>query len=93
MDATRVSNDLFGRACRLPLALWILGSNKERFFQSEPPQELGGRTAIRQELERFVGAGLLDIERPDNENRVYYVRTDSPLWDIMRAAGDVIDHH
>jgi hypothetical protein len=93
MDATRVSNDLFGRQCRLPLALWILRSNKERFFQSEPPETLGGRTAIRQELERFVSAGLLDIERPDNENRVYYVRTDSPLWEIVRAAGDVVDHH
>lgn len=93
MDAARVSNDLFGRSCRLPLALWILRNNKDRFFQSEPPQRFGGRTAIRQELDRFVNAGLLNIERPDNESRVYYIRTDSPLWEIVRAAGEVVDRH
>jgi hypothetical protein len=91
MDATRVSKDLFGRPCRLPLALWILRSNKERFYQSEPPRSIDAQSAITQELDRFVSVGLLDIERPDGENRVYYVRTDSPLWEIVRTAGEVID--
>lgn len=91
MDATRVSNDLFGRPCRLPLLLWLLAHPKGRIFQSEPPVSLGARTAIRQELERFSRAGLLDQERPDGESRVYYVRTDSPLWDIVRAAAHVMD--
>lgn len=91
MDVEQVSELVFGRRCRLPLALWILRSEKDRFFQSQPPRELGAATAIRQELARFVRAGLLDQERPDAENRVYYVRTDSSLWEIVRAAGDVLD--
>ncbi len=91
MDATQVSDDLFGRPCRLPLALWILRHNKDRFFQSEPPSEFGGPTAVRQELARLTRAGLLAEERPDADIRVYYVRTDSPLWEIVRIAGDVID--
>lgn len=92
MEVTRVSEDLFGRGCRLPLALWILNHPKERIFQSEPPDHLGGRTAIRQELARFARIGLLDEERPDGESRVYYVRTGSPLWEVIRVAGEASRH-
>jgi hypothetical protein len=90
LDATRVSDDLFGRPCRLPLMLWLLAHPKGRIYQSEPPDSLGARTAIRQELERLTRSGLLDEERPDGESRVYYVRSNSPLWDIVRAAARVI---
>lgn len=90
MDATRVSKELFGRPCRLPLLLWILAHPKDRIYQSEPPASLGARTAIREELDRFVRAGLLDEERPDGDARVYYIRTNSPLWGIVSAAGQVI---
>jgi len=86
VDATRVSDELFGRPCRLPLMLWLLEHPKDRIYQSEPPESLGGRTAIRQELDRLTRAGLLREERPDGDQRVYYVRTDSPLWGIVRAA-------
>lgn len=86
-----MSRDLFGRPCRLPLALWILDHDKT-FFQSEPPRTLGPPTAIRQELDRFVKAGLLDQYRPDGENRVYYERSESPIWAIIRAAKDVVGH-
>ncbi len=86
MELPQVSADLFGRACRLPIALWILDRDKPRFFQSEPPTELAAQTALRQELARLVRAGLLVEERPDGENRVYYVRTDSSLWEIIRTA-------
>jgi len=48
-------------------------------------------SAVRQELARFVRAGLLDEERPDAENRVYYTRTDSPLWAIIQAAGEAVE--
>jgi hypothetical protein len=89
-DAARVSAALFGRACRLPIAIWILKRDKPRFFQSEPPRELGVASAVRQELARFVRVGLLDEERPDAENRVYYTRTDSPLWAIIKAAVDAV---
>jgi hypothetical protein len=90
MDTTRVSKLLFGRPCRLPIALWILGFEKDRFFQSEPPEYLGARTAITQELDRFTELGLLAKETPDHENRVYYVRTMSPLWDVIRTAAEVV---
>lgn len=91
MDATQASSLLFGRPCRLPLLLWLLDHPKGRIFQSEPPAHLGARTAIREELARFTRAGLLEEERPDADPRVYYVRTDSALWDIVRVAGGVVD--
>lgn len=90
MDVERISNEIFGRSCRLPLMLWVLGNPKDRFYQSEPPDSLGARTAIRQELERLTRAGLLHEERPDGDPRVFYLRTDSPLWDIVRAAADIL---
>jgi hypothetical protein len=91
VNATQASALLFGRSCRLPLLLWLLDHPKGRIYQSEPPAHLGVRTAIREELARFTRAGLLDEERPDADPRVYYVRTDSPLWNIVRAAGAVVD--
>lgn len=86
MEIERVSDRLFGRSCRLPLLFWILDHPKDRIYQSEPPETIAGRTAIRQELVRLTEVGLLDEERPDGDARVYYVRTASPLWDVVRAA-------
>jgi len=91
MDATRVSEDMFGRPCRLPIMLWLLNHPKDRIYQSEPPDSLGARTAVRQELVRLTRVGLLREERPDGDPRVFYVRTDSPLWEIVKAAADVIN--
>ena len=85
-DETRISALMFGRACRLPLARWILAHPKGRFFQSEPPPSVGAPTAVRQELHRMVQLGLLERERPDGENRVYYVRTTADLWRVFLAA-------
>ena len=90
MDAGRVSADLFGRSCRLPVAMWILARDKPNFYQSEPPRALGSPTAIRQELTRLTRAGLLDEERRDGENRVYYVRTDSPWWGVIELASEIL---
>jgi DNA-binding transcriptional regulator PaaX len=70
--------------------MWIAQRTTPRFYQSEPPKELGAPTAVRQELTRFVQMGLLDEERPDGENRVYYERTDSPLWAIIETAVSVL---
>jgi DNA-binding transcriptional ArsR family regulator len=90
MGAERISADLFGRRCRLPIAIWILGRDKPRFYQSEPPPELASPTAIRQELARLTRAGMLDEERPDGENRVYYVRTDSAWWEVIKVARQIL---
>jgi hypothetical protein len=35
--------------------------------------------------------GMLEEERRDDARRVYYERTDSPLWKIIEAAADVIE--
>ena len=40
MDVHQVGKLLFGRPCRLELALWITRHDKPRFFQSEPPKGL-----------------------------------------------------
>lgn len=83
---TRVDEAIFGRACRLALARWILEHAEGRFFQSEPPKTVASPTAVRQELDRFVGVGLLRVERSKGDRRIYYVRTDSPLWEVFRTA-------
>lgn len=90
MELQRVSADLFGRSCRLPVALWILRRAQPRFYQSEPPPSLGAPTAVRQELERLTRAGLLSVEKAEGDNRVYYSRTSSPLWRVFAEVADVI---
>jgi hypothetical protein len=40
VDVQQVGKLLFGRACRLELALWIAHRDKPQFFQSEPPKEV-----------------------------------------------------
>ena len=46
---------------------------------------------LAKELGRLVRLGMLDEVRPDDARRVYYDRTDSPLWKIIEAAADVVD--
>lgn len=91
MDAREVGGQLFGRPCRLALALWIVGHDKPRFYQSEPPREVILQGDVAKELARLVRLGMLDEERPDDSRRVYYHRTDSPLWKIIQAAAEVVE--
>jgi len=44
---------------------------------------------LAKELGRLVRLGMLVEERRDDARRVYYERTDSPLWKIIQAAADV----
>jgi hypothetical protein len=90
LDAREVGGELFGRPCRLTLALWIVRHDKPRFYQSEPPREVILQGDAAKELGRLVRLGMLEEERPDDSRRVYYERTDSPLWKIIQAAADVI---
>jgi len=46
---------------------------------------------VAKELARLVRLGMLDEERPDDSRRVYYHRTDSPLWKIIQAAAEVVE--
>lgn len=91
MEVTRLSDVLFGRSCRVPLAIWIMDHPKGRFFQSEAPREVIGPTAARQELARFVEIGLVEVERPDGDKRVFYVRTNSPLWQIIETTRALLE--
>lgn len=88
--ATRVSDRLFGRRCRLAVALYALQHPKGRFFQSEPPTfPSAPSSAITKELRRLVDLGMLEEERRDETNKIYYVRVASPLWRIVAVAGSV----
>jgi hypothetical protein len=90
VDPTRVSDRLFGRGCRLPLAAWIATNEKGVFYQGEPPRfGTTSQSNIRQELQRLVEIGMLDVEQRDDSRRVYYVRTDSSLWRIVDVAVEV----
>ncbi|MCV7034911.1 MULTISPECIES: hypothetical protein [Mycobacterium] len=92
MDATRASELLFGRKCRLAVAAWVLQHPKGRFFQSEPRGiEHASPSNVLEELNRLVRLGMLEVERPDDSRRVYYVRTNSKLWDIIATAIEAID--
>jgi hypothetical protein len=91
LDAHEVGGELFGRPCRLTLALWIVRRDKPRFYQSEPPREVIQQSAVAVETGRLVRLGMLEEQRPDDSRRVYYERTDSPLWKIIEAAADVIE--
>jgi hypothetical protein len=60
---------------------------KGRYFQCEPSGiEHASSSNITEELKKLVELGTLDIERPEDSRRIYYVRTNSPLWDIIAAA-------
>lgn len=91
MDATRVSDRLFGRGCRLPLAAWVAQHPKGRFFQSEAPTfGTTSRSNVNQELQRLLELGMLEVERPDETKKVFYVRSKSPLWDVVRLAAEIL---
>jgi hypothetical protein len=91
LDVAEVGKQLFGRPCRLALALWIVQREKPSFYQSEPPREVIRQGDLADELGRLVRLGMLEEERRPDARRVYYNRTDSPLWAIIKAAADVID--
>ena len=90
MDVNEIGKLLFGRPCRLALALWIVRREKPRFYQSEPPREVILPGDLAKELGRLVRLGMLDEVRPDDARRVYYDRTDSPLWKIIEAAAAAV---
>jgi len=90
VEVAEVGKLLFGRPCRLALALWIAGHEKGRFFQSEPPREVILPGDLGKELARLVRLDMLQEERPDGDRRVWYTRTDSRLWGVIEAAADAL---
>ena len=91
MDVDEVGRLLFGRPCRLALALWIVRHDKPRFYQSEPSREVILQSDASDELNLLVRLGMLHEDRPDDTRRVYYERTVSPLWKIFESAAEAIE--
>lgn len=93
MDSTRISELLFGRKCRLAVAAWVLQHPKGRFFQSEAAGQIehASQSNITEEFNRLVELGMLEIERPPDSRRVYYVRTNSQLWEAIAAVLEAVD--
>jgi hypothetical protein len=46
---------------------------------------------VRDELKRLVDLGILDAERPEDSARIYYVRTNSRLWEIIATAAAALE--
>ncbi|GAB3451638.1 hypothetical protein [Actinophytocola sediminis] len=90
MEVDEVGRLLFGRPCRLRVALWIHQRGGRRFYQSEPPLTVIPQSAAGTELRRFVHLGMLTEHRESGSRRVYYDITTSPLWAIVIAAARVV---
>jgi predicted transcriptional regulator len=90
VDIDTVGKTLFGNPVRLRLCIWIWLRDKD-FFQSEPPREVGVQNAVRQELHKLEKLGMLRSERRDATRRVYYLREESLLWNIIASVQEVIE--
>ncbi|ADJ49035.1 hypothetical protein AMES_7209 [Amycolatopsis mediterranei S699] len=86
METDELGRLLFGRPCRLKLALWILDHPQRRFYQSEPPSDVIAQSAVGVELRRLASLGMLTESSGKERRRIYYDRTDSSLWSIIEAA-------
>jgi hypothetical protein len=82
---------LFGRSCRLRLALWILEQSDRRFYQSEPPPSVIVQSAAAIELQRLVSIGMLRVSPQKERRRVYYERTNSRLWSAIETIRDTLE--
>ncbi|MCX0270051.1 hypothetical protein NLM24_04865 [Nocardia zapadnayensis] len=83
-----LSAALFGRALRLPLAIWVR-SRSEPFFQRQASDGIGiAQTYVRKELASFVKLGMLrELPRAEGDKRLFYEQVaDHPWWLIIDAA-------
>lgn len=96
-----ISSALFGRALRLPLALWVR-TRSEPFFQRQAADGVGThQTYIRKELATLVRLGMVrELPRTDGDNRLFYEQVPThPWWGIIDAAhhaakqSPTSDHH
>lgn len=86
METGELGRLLFGRPCRLKLALWILDHPQRSFYQSEPPSSVIPQSAVGAELRRLALLGMLTESRDKQQRRIYYHRTESVFWSIIEAA-------
>lgn len=90
-----LARSLFGRPARIALAAWIIERGSATFFQGEALDAVSAfgeaRTAVGQELERFVAWGLIQRSEPGpSERRVFYAANkEEPVWQILRSAAQI----
>lgn len=88
---------LFGSAARYDVGVWIANRPGSAFYPSSIFEEtnLGFSTSLTNHAiyDRFVELEMLQLRDTHrlNSRSVFYVRTDSLLWDIFRAAGRASD--
>lgn len=82
-----LSAALFGRAVRLPLAVWVRGRT-EPFFQREAAEGVSTHQPyIRKELTTLVTLGMVRELPRINRARVFYEQVpDHPWWSVIDAA-------
>jgi len=90
MDITEVSQHLFGRGMRLPIAAWIRSQpGGAAFYQRELAHGAGvDEQYVRRELDSLCALGMVVRERrAQGEVRQYYnADRDHPLWSIIDIA-------
>lgn len=88
-----IGASLFGRRLRLHVALWVLArKEREPFYQSEVARGVDySVSGVSSELDRLVDLEMIRKLQPEHrDRRVYYVRTASPLWEIIRAVDTAV---
>lgn len=89
-----VSASLFGRALRLPLAVWVRNQH-EPFFQRQAADGTAApQTYVRKELTTLVDVGMVrELPRADGDNRVFYQQIpEHPWWEIIDVASRTAEH-
>lgn len=88
-----LGGELFGRAIRLRLLVWVRSQN-EAFFQSQAARaiEYSGVSAVAKELDMLERLGMVrKFGRPNRVGRQNYLREDNPLWSIVDVTVAAID--
>lgn len=83
-----LSAALFGRAVRLPVAVWVRGQT-EPFFQRQAAEGIGDhQTYVRKELATLVQLGMVrELPRVTDRARVFYQQIpEHPWWAVIDAA-------
>lgn len=89
-ETKNVAKSMFGRPSRVLVAAWVIDRGSEAFFLLEAQIALqphgAALSAVRDDLEQFVGAGMLQSVQIGN--RRYFQPLPHPLWHAWRGIGE-----
>ena len=87
MDLALLSDVLFGRSMRLPIAIFVLEKESGLVYPLEIAEELGHKpTYVAQELGRLASIGMVTELPKGDSRRRYFQRLDHPYWRIIKIA-------